>query len=179
MLFGFLFLEELGAAFADDAHLGLEGFFVLVGSDLIGFGVASCFEVFALLGFALGKVHLIEDGLQMVDFCFLRCLIAVCYLGKTFQHFPFVGVDFLGFLGLRLLCLGFSFGSLGHRFFDGSHRLFCHGSFLCFFNHGCGFFSDGCFLCFFGYGCGLFCHGSFGFRLGGSGFFCGRGCFLY
>ena len=88
-----LFLEELGTFLLDDAHLGLKGLFLFVGSDLVLLRVTAsvgiCFET----GFTLCNVQLVEGGLQVVHLLLLGSLVAMGDLPDAFQDLGFGLID--------------------------------------------------------------------------------------
>ena len=129
LLFRLLRLENLSPLFLDDVHLGLESLFLVVGSHLIGFRVATGIEIFFLLGLALGDMQFVEEGLQQVDFGFVHILVfAMGNLPDALQNFSFRLVNLGGFLFCSWLA-GF-FGNLGHLFSGFCHFFSSFGHFL-------------------------------------------------
>ena len=60
LLLSLLLLEEFGTFLLDNAHLGLERLFIVVGQSYILLRIAACIEILFLLGVALGDVQLVE-----------------------------------------------------------------------------------------------------------------------
>ena len=90
----FLFQEDFGAFFLNDAHLGLEFFFVGIGQHLVVGRVAAAFEVSLHVGFPFGKVQFVESRLEVVYFVFLRIVVAVCDFLHPFDHLFLAFVHF-------------------------------------------------------------------------------------
>jgi len=115
LFLGLQFTESLGALLADNAHLGLEGLFQLVGHHGVLVRVAPGSQVSLLLGIALSEVQLVEHGLQMVYLVLSRGLVAMCYLPHPVQHglLGGIGALLLGLLGPGGRSLGGSLGGHG------------------------------------------------------------------
>ena len=103
LLLLFLLLEYLGTLFLDNAHFGLEGFFVLVGCDHILVGISALLEVSFLLCLALVEVEFVEHRLEIVYLVFARVFLALCYFAHAIEHFLLGLVNFSG--GFVLGCL--------------------------------------------------------------------------
>ena len=106
LLLGFLLLEDLGTLLLDDDHLGLEGFFLLIGSNLVFLRISATVHIRFETGFALCQMQLVEGGLQVVHLLFLGSIVAMGDLPDTFQNLGFGLVDLARGFYLRSHLLG-------------------------------------------------------------------------
>ena len=124
LFLGFQLTESLSALLADNAHLGLESIFQLVGHHSVLLRVAPGSQVSLLLGIAISEVQFVEHRLQMVYLFLSRSLVAMRYLLHPVQYglLGGIGALFLGLLGLggRNLCNGLGGHGLG-LLLGGSH----------------------------------------------------------
>ena len=107
LLFGFLFLEEFGTLFLDDAHFGLKHFLVFIGGNLISIRIATTVDIGLQIGFTLCDVQLVEGGLQIVDLLLLRGFVTMGDLLDAVEHL------LLGLVDLTGLLWGFYFRNIG------------------------------------------------------------------
>ena len=122
MFLSFLLFEDLGPFLLDDAHFGLEGFFVYIREDLVGFGVATTIDIFFQTSLSLCDMEFVEGSFQIVYLFLLWCLLPLGDFTCPCQYL---------FLVLVLLTLRFRF------FFH--HWCFFHHRCLCFYCGGCCF----------------------------------------